>query len=63
MNLMNGMLAFDPTHRLSVAEIMAHNWWKGPVATVEEIQTDFKKKREIVEHSIAQAKIAKEQEK
>jgi len=41
MNLMNAMLAFDPTHRLSVAEIIAHNWWKGPVAKVEDIQKEF----------------------
>lgn len=25
-NLMNSMLAFDPTHRLSIAEILSHPW-------------------------------------
>ena len=25
-NLINSMLAFDPTHRLSIAEILSHPW-------------------------------------
>lgn len=30
-DLLNSMLAFDPTHRLSIAEIMAHPWMTGDV--------------------------------
>jgi len=53
---MNAMLAFDPTHRLSVAEIIAHNWWKGPTAKVEDIQSEFANRKTRVDKSMAEAK-------
>jgi len=40
-NLITAMLQFDPSHRLSLAEIKAHPWYNGPVATLEEIQQEF----------------------
>jgi len=40
-NLITAMLQFDPSHRLSLAEIKAHPWYNGPIATLEEIQQEF----------------------
>ena len=33
-HLITAMLQFDPTHRLSLAEVMAHPWYNGPIATL-----------------------------
>jgi len=63
MNLMNAMLAFDPTHRLSVAEIIAHNWWKGPVSKIEDIQKEFAERKVKVDLGMEQQKIQKEKDK
>jgi hypothetical protein len=35
------MLAFDPTQRLSMSEILAQPWLQGPVATIEQIREQF----------------------
>mmetsp|Transcript_14131 Transcript_14131/g.26569 ORF Transcript_14131/g.26569 Transcript_14131/m.26569 type:complete len:350 (-) Transcript_14131:1422-2471(-) len=32
-NLINSLLALDPTHRLSLSEIMSHPWMQGPMPT------------------------------
>ena len=37
-NLITSMLQFDPTHRLSMAEVNAHPWFNGPFATLDDIQ-------------------------
>lgn len=34
-SLMNCMLAFDPTQRLSIAEVMQHPWYQKPVPSEE----------------------------
>ena len=36
-SLITAMLQFEPTHRLSMAEVKAHPWFNGPVATLEEV--------------------------
>jgi len=36
-NLITAMLQFDPSQRLTMAEVKAHPWYNGPVATLDEI--------------------------
>lgn len=48
-NLINAMLAFDPTQRPSIAEIKAHPWFNGPTATHQEVLEEFNTRREKVE--------------
>ena len=36
-NLITAMLQFDPSHRLSMAEVKAHPWYLGEVASIEDI--------------------------
>lgn len=42
------MLAFDPTQRLSLAEIMHHPWVQGPLPTQEEVKAEFFQRMNIV---------------
>lgn len=37
------MLAFDPTHRLSIPEIMAHPWMTGDVLMQNELEEAMRK--------------------
>ena len=37
-DLITSMLQFDPSKRLSMAQVKAHPWYNGDVATIEEIQ-------------------------
>ncbi len=41
ISLINGMLAYNSDKRLTIAEIKSHPWYNGPVATYEEIKTEF----------------------
>jgi len=31
------MLAFDPTHRLSIAEIISHPWMTGDILMIDDL--------------------------
>lgn len=43
IDLMTNMLAYDPSARLSIAEIIGHPWMQmGPMATHEQVVADFK---------------------
>lgn len=48
-NLINSMLAFDPTQRLSISEVIAHEWMKGPLKTEQEIINEFNERRKRIE--------------
>ena len=52
-NLINSLLAYDPTHRLSMAEIKAHKWYNSPTATKEEILEEFSQRKDKVEKMLA----------
>ena len=56
-NLLNSMLAFDPTQRLSIGEIMAHKWMQGPKKNNEEIVKEFVERKNKIEN---RKKFAKE---
>lgn len=45
MNLINAMLAFDPTQRPSIAEIKAHPWYKGHVPSHVEVIQEFTQRK------------------
>ena len=44
IDLINWIFNFDHTVRPSLAEIKAHEWYNGPVATKEEILEEFTKR-------------------
>lgn len=45
MSLINAMLAFDPTQRLSIAEIKAHPWYKAETPTHEDVVAEFTERK------------------
>ena len=47
-DLMNGLLAFDPVQRPSLAEIKNHPWYLGELPTREEIVAEFGERYEQV---------------
>lgn len=49
MDLINWIFNFDHTTRPSLAEIKEHEWYKGPVASKEEIKTEFTKRKQMLE--------------
>lgn len=56
INLINAMLAFDPTQRLSIAEIKAHPWYKGEVPTKEQIKEEFLARKAKVDEEVNKKK-------
>ena len=50
-NLITAMLQFDPAARPTMADIISHPWvTKDDVATLEEIQADFAKRKAAIDH-------------
>lgn len=41
-NLISAMLSYEPSFRPSIADIKAHPWYNGPTATLDQIQQEFK---------------------
>lgn len=37
------MLAFDPTHRMTISEIMSHPWMTGDILMGEDLQQEMRK--------------------
>ena len=62
-SLINAMLAFDPTQRPSVAEIISHPWFNGPTATPEEILQEFKARRQRVDEALEKDRIIQQKKK
>lgn len=56
MNLMNALLAFDPTQRPSIAEIKSHKWYNGETSTAEQIHAEFSARKANVEQMLAKQK-------
>ena len=48
-DLMYWIFNFDHTTRPSIAEIKEHDWYKGPIATKEEIKEEFEQRRQMLE--------------
>jgi serine/threonine protein kinase len=62
-NLITAMLQFDPTQRISLAEVKAHPWYNGPVATLEDIQREFAARKAKIDADNEAKRLAKEQER
>ena len=41
-DLLNSMLAFDPTHRLTIPEILAHPWMTGDLLMGEDLEIEMR---------------------
>lgn len=52
MDLISNMLQLNPCHRLSLADIVGHEWMQGPIADANTVRTEF---------ATRQAKIKKQQ--
>lgn len=64
--LINGLLASDPTKRPSIDDIKKSKWYNGPVATLEEVNKEFAIRKAKVEEDWkvkAQEALKKKQEK
>jgi len=57
------MLQLDPTHRPSIADIMAHPWMKGEVSTKDQIVQEFDTRDQQVKAFMEAERKKKEQEK
>lgn len=62
-NLITSMLQFDPSHRLSMAEVKAHPWFNGPVASLDDIQQEFAQRKGKIDADNEAKRLQKEQEK
>ncbi|CAD8176830.1 unnamed protein product [Paramecium pentaurelia] len=49
ISLINGMLAPNPNQRFTLDQCMQHPWTNGPTATLEQIQNEFRQKKNIVQ--------------
>ena len=49
--LLSAMLSFQPEHRLSLAEIKGHPWYKGPTASEAEVRAEFAKRFEEIDRA------------
>jgi len=45
-DLINAMLCFEPTERLTIAEIKAHPWYNGKTCSIEELREEYLKKEQ-----------------
>jgi len=62
-SLVTAMLQYDPTHRLTLAEVKTHPWVTGPVATLEEIQHEFAARKAKIDHDAEVRRQQKQAEK
>ena len=62
-SLINAMFSLDPNLRLSLAEVKAHPWLKGDVATYEEICEEFSLRKKVMRAIIYTSYLAKQKEK
>mgnify|MGYP000918856174 FL=1 len=42
-DLLVSMLAFNPTHRLTIPEILAHPWMAGEILAPEQLETEMRR--------------------
>ena len=48
-NLFEGCVAFNPKERLTVAQIRAHPWMKGPIPTLASVKEEFDQRKAVVD--------------
>ena len=54
MDLITTMLQYEPTHRLSLAELKGHPWFAGPTSTHEEVLEDFRLRKAKIDGAASQ---------
>ena len=63
MDLMNGMLAYNPQNRPTIEQIKAHPWYNGPIADIQALQTEFMERRVMVDDEMRQQREASKEAK
>lgn len=63
IDLISSMLSYDPTHRPSISEIMAHPWCQGETSDFDYIQNEFAHRKSIVDKEKEEEMLKKEQTK
>jgi len=58
-DLFEKMMALNPAHRLKLEEVMSHPWMQGEFASEDEIQAEFKRRKEIVDEEAHNEREAK----
>lgn len=53
VDLMNSMMAFDPTQRLSFSELVQHPWMKGPIPTEQQTLAELQRRKDIIDQQMA----------
>lgn len=56
-NLIESMLAFDPTQRPSIAEIKSHPWYNGPSASLQDLASDISARRRNIMQTAERARM------
>lgn len=46
-SLIKSMFDYEPTNRLTIAQIKEHPWYKGPLPTYDEVKEEFTRRKEI----------------
>jgi serine/threonine protein kinase len=46
--LIEGLLAYDPSKRLTIAQIKAHAWFTASSSSTEEVAVELAKRRELL---------------
>lgn len=63
-NLITQMLQYDPTHRLSIAEVKSHPWvCGGPTVQLADIHGEFAKRKAAIDQEAEAKRIEEEQKK
>ncbi len=62
-DLMNHLLAFNPSHRYTIDEIKEHPWFNGPLARINELQKNFSERKKTVDDELRTQRLSKKEEK
>jgi len=62
-DLMQKMLALEPTNRLSLNGVKSHPWYNGTTSDLAGIQQEFRKRKELVDTELQKQKEEREREK
>lgn len=55
-DLVNGLFAYNPFHRLTISEVRGHPWFNGPVPTADEIKDEFDRRKRDLDEELRRQK-------
>jgi serine/threonine protein kinase len=61
--IIQGMLQLDPTHRPSIADVLAHPWMQGPTPSKQEVMIEFQKRHQEVQGALQEEAALRKKEK